>query len=600
MSSLMRGKSILLAFAALGLAASAGPAAAACKLGKLAELPVTMQGLAPIVSAKINGADVRLIADSGAFFSMLTPGAAARLGLRVGSTPFGLRVMGVTGEAQTGLTTVKEFTALGFPIKDVQFLVSGGSIGFEADGLLGRNMLAVRDVEFDLANGVIRLFRPEGCANADLAYWSDGRSDSVADLITSDRSTEIIAEASVNGSRVKALFDTGAPVSILTERAAGWSGVKPDGPGVRDGGLTGGVGRRSVRTWVAPFQSFKIGGEEIKNTQLRFGDIELETAEMLIGADFFLSHRVYISNSQHKIYFTYNGGPVFRLERASGGAAAPAQTPAGAAPATPASGGPTDRYTDAPKDAADYSRRGAAFAARQDFVDAVADFTHAAELEPKNPRHLHDRGLARLQNHQPVLAMSDLDQALALKPDDVPSLMLRGRLRLSAKDETGAHADFDAAARLDPTTRLVAADAYEAADLLDAAIAQLDPWIAANPKDDRLVAALNNRCWARALLGRELDMALADCNAALKLNPQTIGLLDSRGLVHLRLGQFDRAIADYTGALRQQPKNAWSLYGRGIAELRKGMKAESDADLKAAAALAPKLADFAAKHGVTP
>jgi len=156
----MRGKSILLALAALGLAASAGPAAAACKLDKFAELPVTMQGLRPIVSAKINGADVRLIADSGAFFSMLTPGAAARLGLRVGATPFGLHVMGVTGEAQTGLTTVKEFTALGFPIKDVQFLVGGGSFGFEADGLLARNMLAVRDVEFDLANGVIRLFRP--------------------------------------------------------------------------------------------------------------------------------------------------------------------------------------------------------------------------------------------------------------------------------------------------------------------------------------------------------------------------------------------------------------------------------------------------------
>jgi hypothetical protein len=35
--------------------------------------------------------------------------------------------------------------------------------------------------------------------------------------------------------------------------------------------------------------------------------------DMLIGADFFLSHRIYVANSQRKLYFTYNGGPVFNL-----------------------------------------------------------------------------------------------------------------------------------------------------------------------------------------------------------------------------------------------------------------------------------------------
>ena len=37
---------------------------------------------------------------------------------------------------------------------------------------------------------------------------------------------------------------------------------------------------------------------------------------MLIGADFFLSHRIYVASSQRKLYFTYNGGPVFNLARA--------------------------------------------------------------------------------------------------------------------------------------------------------------------------------------------------------------------------------------------------------------------------------------------
>ena len=44
-----------------------------------------------------------------------------------------------------------------------------------------------------------------------------------------------------------------------------------------------------------------------------FGGLDLENADMLLGADFFLSHHVLVSNSQQKIYFTYNGGPVFML-----------------------------------------------------------------------------------------------------------------------------------------------------------------------------------------------------------------------------------------------------------------------------------------------
>jgi hypothetical protein len=51
--------------------------------------------------------------------------------------------------------------------------------------------------------------------------------------------------------------------------------------------------------------------------------------DMLLGADFFLSHHILISNSQHKLYFTYNGGPVFDLTM---GAAAP---PPPAAPPDP-------------------------------------------------------------------------------------------------------------------------------------------------------------------------------------------------------------------------------------------------------------------------
>ena len=127
-------------------------------------------------------------------------------------------------------------------------------------------------------------------------------------------------------------------------------------------------------------------------------------------------------------------------------------------------------------------------------------------------------------------------------------------------------------------------------------------WITDNPKAQaaEMAAALNARGWTRALWGKELDQALADCDQAVRLMPRTAALLDSRGLVHLRLGQFDASIADYDAALRQQPKIAWSLYGRGLAKLHKGMKAEGEGDLKAATAVQADIADEAKGYGIEP
>ena len=33
--------------------------------------------------------------------------------------------------------------------------------------------------------------------------------------------------------------------------------------------------------------------------------------DLIIGADFFRAHRIFLANSQGKLYFTYSGGPIF-------------------------------------------------------------------------------------------------------------------------------------------------------------------------------------------------------------------------------------------------------------------------------------------------
>src|ERR1700730_8384243 len=117
---------------------------AACKIGRLAELPVTMRGLRPLVSARINGAEALFIADSGAFFSTITPAAAAQFKLKLGPAPYGLGLTGGGGEARAWWTTVKTFTLFDLPLPNVEFIVGGNELEGAA-GLLGQNVFRIAD-----------------------------------------------------------------------------------------------------------------------------------------------------------------------------------------------------------------------------------------------------------------------------------------------------------------------------------------------------------------------------------------------------------------------------------------------------------------------
>jgi predicted aspartyl protease len=302
----------------------------------MADLPVTMNGLEPLITAKINGEEARFVADSGAFFSMISDTGAAKYGLKLTEAPFGFFVVGIGGRENAMVATVKEFTFAGVPFHNVEFLVAG-SIGDHPEyvGLLGQNFFRLGDAEYDLANGSIRLMRAEGCEHAVLAYWlTPSEPFSVMDIQSATATTpHTTGSAQINGVKIRVVFDTGSPVSMVSMQAAARAGIKPDSDGVVDGGYSAGLGPNKVKTYIGRFASFKVGDEEIKNATLRFGQINADVADMLIGADFFLSHHVYVASSQRKLYFTYNGGPVFNLTAT--GDHASIQAPPGAAAETP-------------------------------------------------------------------------------------------------------------------------------------------------------------------------------------------------------------------------------------------------------------------------
>ncbi len=289
-------------------------APAACKVEQLVELPVTMVGTRPMVEGSLEGAPVKLLADSGAFFGIVSTATATQFKLKLSPAPVGMRISGVGGSAYVSIAKVHEFGLAGLKLHNIPFLVGGSDTGDGAAGVLGQNILGIADIEYDLAGGAIRLMRPHDCNDVFMGYWAPVARVSVIELVRTDsEELHTLGTAYLNGNKIQVLFDTGATSSVLSLRAAALAGVKPTDAGVVSGGEESGIGRNLVNSWIAPFASFKIGNEEIRHTHLRIGDFEQDDADMIIGADFFLSHRIYVASSQKKIYFSYNGGAVFNL-----------------------------------------------------------------------------------------------------------------------------------------------------------------------------------------------------------------------------------------------------------------------------------------------
>ena len=197
-------------------------------------------------------------------------------------------------------------------------------------------------------------------------------------------------------------------------------------------------------------------------------------------------------------------------------------------------------------------------------------------------------------------AINLLHETVRLEPDNPINLRNRARWFTEAGQHERALADLEEAHRMDPMDLEVIkerAEVFAAMGRPVDAIAALDDGVARYRSSAQ---SLNNRCWVRALIGRQLAEAEADCQAALKLRPDTPNILGSYALVALRAGRFDEAVKRYDRSLEKGPKRATALYGRGLAKLRLGDENGGQADLAAAKAINARVSGEYDRHGIKP
>jgi tetratricopeptide (TPR) repeat protein len=328
-----------------------------------------------------------------------------------------------------------------------------------------------------------------------------------------------------------------------------------------------------------------LGGEKITNSRLQIDDTDNLDEGMLLGLDYFLSHRIFVSRLQRQVYVTWNGGPAFARGRAN-------------------PGGYDTRYAAIPKevsqdDADALARRGAAAIASGNYERALEDLNRACELAPEVADYFYARARLHVTMRQAQPALADLDKTLSLDPTLHEALFRRAWVHAVMGNRAAAQADLtrlDAALPPSSTVRADMAQMYTGFGQATEALRQFDQWVSNHPRDARLASVLNERCWMRARLNIELPLALEDCKQAVDMDDGAAAYRDSLGWTYLRLGDWARAKRAFDAAIKLA-ELPFSFYGRGLAQLQLKNTASGEQDLAAARKLNPAIDEEARKEG---
>lgn len=413
---------------------------AKCQLVKIAEWPVRLQGGHAILEGAINGQKVGVMLDTGAHRSLLMKSAAEKLDIPTRAT--NEIFSGFGGTSRAHIATLQE-VRLGESVrKDWRVFVAGERPFPGVDFILGDDFFKLVDLEFDYEKSVVRVFQPENCQNSFLGYWNPNAQ--VVPIEMED--SKVVVPIEVNGRKGRAVFDSGASTSIIALEFAERLGLPKDSPSMRPASCSGGLGGRVNTNWVGSFDSFAVGGETIRNVQIRVQDYTTDMsagarrvpADAFIGGDFLKTHRVFLSRSQNKLYFSYGGGQVFP---AIASIECDQRTPAELDTAIAAN----------PNDAKALLQRASLRLREKNLAGARADLDAVVKAEPANATALAMRSSVRAQDRDFDGALADSDAALAAGLRTAQLYSSRGSIRRAQGDCTRAIGEYDEALKIDPS-----------------------------------------------------------------------------------------------------------------------------------------------------
>jgi hypothetical protein len=283
-----------------------GRAWADCVVAPAATVPLDFIAGSILVTAEVNGHDATFILDTGAQRSMVTEAAIGHLDLTRDSW-VGTTMGGIGGVERRANADPRSFTLGGLPMvrptlnHDTSLtvgvmprIVVGGR---EVDGLLGRDFLSVFDLDLDVPQRQLTLYRVRGCTTR-VVPWQFPFT-TVPMMASVERALidrAVVVPVVLNGVSLRALLDTGASASILAAPGMVRSGIQPAQLNADQGVTIRGVGRREVLMRRHEFRQLQVGGAAWEAPTLLVGAVHLyPIVDMLLAADWLSQRRVWIS-----------------------------------------------------------------------------------------------------------------------------------------------------------------------------------------------------------------------------------------------------------------------------------------------------------------
>ena len=302
----MIAKTVILLVLALLLIPVA--ANAACVIDEKVTIPLDVTGGAITVPVAVNGITATLILDTGAQRSVVTEAAVQRL--RLARDPWvGTTMSGVGGIQRRPNANPRSLTLGGVRLvrrtlnHDTSLTVgilprtlAGSRV---IDGLLGRDFLALFDLDLDVPARRLTLYQVHDCSGRFLP-WS-GPYDSIS--VTTPAEDAMVVPVTLDGTPLRALLDTGASASLLAAPGMIRVGLQQASLAGDPGDQVSGLGPHIVTMYRHTFRSLRVGGLTIGAPVIWVAPIRLmPITDMLLGADWLAGRRVWISYATRGLF----------------------------------------------------------------------------------------------------------------------------------------------------------------------------------------------------------------------------------------------------------------------------------------------------------
>jgi hypothetical protein len=276
-------------------------------------LPLQINGGTITLPVEVNGIAATFILDTGAQRSVVTQAAVQRLGL-VRDQWVGTTMSGLGGIARRPNANPRSLTLGGVALArrtvnhDTSLTVGmlpHAMIGnLVIDGLLGRDFLALFDLDLDMPSRRLMLYRVQDCSGRFLPWAGDYSTIPV----TMPAESAIVVPVTIDGRPLHALLDTGASASLLAAPGIARLGLDSANFSGDPAGRISGLGARELTVHRHRFASLRVGNETIDSPFIWVEPVRLvPISDMLLGADWLAGRRIWISFATHQLFTAPSG-----------------------------------------------------------------------------------------------------------------------------------------------------------------------------------------------------------------------------------------------------------------------------------------------------